>query len=207
MKISIARALTEIKTLDNRIQSKINSGVFVASVKKSSAKVNNVYTREEFGVQAKANYESITDLIERRRLIKSAVVKSNAETTVTIGEVTYTVADAIERKKNLHFEKSFLEILERQYRNAIANTNSNNEKVDVNLDRLLSASLGSDSVKKEDTSVFSQAYKDANYYEVLDVLNLKDGIEKVKTELLKFDSEFNIVLTESNAITLVEIPE
>jgi hypothetical protein len=207
MKISIARALTEIKTLDNRIQSKINGGVFVASVKKSSAKVNNVYTREEFGVQAKANYESITDLIERRRLIKSAVVKSNAETTVTIGEVTYTVADAIERKKNLHFEKSFLEILERQYRNAIANTNSNNEKVDVNLDRLLSSSLGSDSVKKEDTVTFSQAYKDSNYYEVLDVLNLKDQIENIKTELLKFDSEFNIVLTESNAITLVEIPE
>jgi hypothetical protein len=39
------------------------------------------------------------------------------------------------------------------------------------------------------------------------VLNLKDQIENIKTELLKFDSEFNIVLTESNAITLVEIPE
>lgn len=208
MIMTITRALTEVKLLDSRIETKIQGGQFIASVKKSSAKVNNMFTREEFEKYVNSTYDSIKDLMERRRIIKSSIVKSNAITLVKIGDKEYTVADAIERRKNIEVERELVEVLERQYKNAVANANANNEKVDRNLDNLLNSSLSADTNKKGESVIgFAEAYRNDNYYEVIDVLNLKSEIEKIKTDIMKFDGEFDICLTESNSITTIEIPD
>jgi len=121
--------------LKKRIESKINSTQFISGKKRSAKKIDNVFTVDEFGKEVKANYDSIIDLIERLKIIKSAIVKFNAEQTVIIADKEMTVADAIERKNNIVFEKTLLKKMVNQYNNIIAIINTRNEDMEQKLDR------------------------------------------------------------------------
>jgi hypothetical protein len=205
--ISIARALTELKTLDSRIENKINGTNFIAGAKKSSKKINNIYTREEFVDDVTSNYQSIIDLINRRKVIKSAIVNSNAITKGIIGGKEYTIADAIERKNSIELDKTLLRQLEGQYKNVIAQIDRNNEIVEQNLNKLLEASVGSDKKVSDDTTAFSEAYRTQNSFEVINPLKLQDKIETLRKEIEDFETEVDAVLTESNVLTKIEIPD
>ncbi|WP_297419640.1 hypothetical protein [Clostridium sp.] len=207
MEISIARALTELKTLDSRIQNKIGGTNFIAGVKKSSKKVNNIYTRDEFNTDVVANYQSIVDLIKRRKVIKSAIVNSNAITKVTIADIEYTVADAIERKNSIELDKTLLIQLESQYRNVITSVDRNNEAVEQNLQNLLTASVGADKKASNDTTLFAEAYRNQNSFEVVNPLKLQEKIEVLRKEIEDFETEVDVILTESNVITKIEIED
>ena len=95
-KISITEALNELKLYDSKINKAIANAKLASAAKKSSDKVG-VVKKEEFEERAKASYQSVTDLIANRNALKSAIVKSNAVTEVTINGKTMTVAEAIER--------------------------------------------------------------------------------------------------------------
>ena len=104
MKMSIHRALGELKTLDKRIRKEIENTIFIGAKKKSS---NTEYkTRTsivDFNNNVNSSIQSINDLILRRKEIKEAIVNSNANTFVTIGDNKMTVASAIERKTSIGY--------------------------------------------------------------------------------------------------------
>lgn len=79
-KMLVTQALNELKLLDDRINKAINDAVLVIAAKRSEKKVNPNLTKEDFEIRAKAGYQSVLDLIERRKKIKAAVVTSNAVT-------------------------------------------------------------------------------------------------------------------------------
>lgn len=208
MEISVARALKELKTINARIQNKIYETSFIAGVKKSSKKVNNVLTREEFEKDVKSSYDSITALIERRKQLKSAIVKSNAETKVLIGNIEYTVADAIERKQSIELDKMLLNLMQKQYNNVVANVQKNNDLVEEKLNNLIAQSLSS-GVDKKDTAMsgFAEAYRNDNQFEVVDPLVLKTKIDALREYIENFDSECDSTLSESNAVTKILIAD
>jgi hypothetical protein len=208
--LSITRALAELKLLNDRITRKVSDSTFVSSNKKSAKKVNNVYSIDEFNEMVKANYQSIVDLIKRRKLIKSAIVESNAKTIVTIGGKEMTVADAIERKESISYDKILLQEMERQYKYALAKVQSENDKVQVKLDELLIASFGKEGkqkVSEDEINIIANPYREANEYQVIDVLDLKNKIEELKTSIEDFELNVDFELSTSNAITKIEIPD
>ena len=83
-KMSVHKALCELKTLDARIQKGIDESVFVFANKHSNTKVSGMNLGEYSG-EIKKRYQSVTDLIARRDAIKRAVTLSNASVKVTIG--------------------------------------------------------------------------------------------------------------------------
>ena len=86
MKMSIHRALAEIKMLDKRIERSIHNCAFVGMKKKSASNVHNsTLTKDAYQEGVKADYQSVKDLINRRTNIKRLVVLSNATTSVEIG--------------------------------------------------------------------------------------------------------------------------
>ena len=85
-KMTVHKALCELKTMDSRIQKAIDSSPYVVVNKHSSKKINGV-SIDEFCRQAKSAYQSVNDLINRRNAIKRAVVLSNA-TTKEIGRAS-----------------------------------------------------------------------------------------------------------------------
>ena len=98
-KMTVHKALCELKTLDARIQKSIQQGTFVFANKHSNNKVAGV-SINTYSEEIRAAYQSAKDLIARRDAIKRAVTLSNATVKVTIGGKEYTVAEAIEMKNH-----------------------------------------------------------------------------------------------------------
>lgn len=206
--MTITRGLAELKLLDKRIMRKIFDSNFLIANKKSNKKLNGNMTKEEFVQNSKSSYESISDLIERRKKIKSAIVDSNAKTKVTIAGKEMTVAEAIERKDSIQYEKELLDRMEYQYKNTLAEVNRQNEKVQQNLDNLLNTSFGKEGKQKateNEIEIIAKPYLQQNEYEVIDPLNIYNKIEELKEDIEQFELEVDFTLSESNTITKIEI--
>jgi len=210
MEMSITRALSELKLLNSRIERKTGESVFLTANKKSAKKVNNVYTKEEFIENAKADYQSVLDLIERRKKIKSAIVASNSNTVITIAKKEMTVAEAIERKESIVFDKKLLEAMVRQFNSVVASANQSNQIVQNKLDELITVSFGKEAkqkVSEDDIALISKPYLEQNEVEIINPLNLQDKVKALKEEIENFESEVDFILSESNTITKIEIAE
>lgn len=206
-KISITEALTELKLYDSKINKALSSSTFVGAKKKSSDKVG-VTTLDNFINNAKSGYQSISDLIVNRAKIKSAIVQSNALTKVEVAGRTYTVAEAIERKNSIEYDKNLLMEMKAQwskYSNAVLKENA---KVDAQVDKMLETFLGKDSEKKiseTDLSTISDPYREKNEFELIDPLNLYEKIQDLESQIDAFEAEVDTRLSISNSITYIEV--
>lgn len=210
-KMSITQALRELKLLDAKIYRNVQSSdqKYIAIAKKSSDCVgtSNI-KRETFVNNAKADYQSVCDLIENRKRIKEAIVQSNASTVVEIGGEKYTVAQAIERKNSIQYEKDLLNHLRQEYDYANTNVTSANARVDMQIDKMLEAYIGKDGDKKiteADLEVITKPYRQKNEWELVDPLGLLDKIEKLAKDIEDFESNVDVCLSMINATTFIEI--
>lgn len=206
-KISITEALNELKLYDSKINKAIANAKFASATKKSSDKVG-VIKKEEFEERAKASYQSVTDLIANRNALKSAIVKSNAVTEVTINGKTMTVAEAIERKNSIDYDVTLLNEMKKQYVTATDTVNKENKKVDNKVDELLSTLIGKDSdkkISKEDQEAIEKPYREKNEYEFIDPIGIYDKMLALEADVDGFNSEVDTRLVLSNATTFIEI--
>lgn len=206
-KISITEALNELKLYDSKINKAIANAKLASAAKKSSDKVG-VVTKEDFEERAKASYHSVTDLIANRNALKSAIVKSNAVTEVTINSKTMTVAEAIERKNSIDYDVTLLNEMKKQYVTATDTVNKENKKVDNKVDELLSTLIGKDSdkkISKEDQEAIEKPYREKNEYEFVDPIGIYDKMLELESDIDGFNSEVDTKLVLSNATTFIEI--
>ena len=206
-RISITEALNELNNYDGRIKKALSRSNFIGAKKKSSDKVG-VFKKETFESNAKKEYQSVSDLIANRRKIKSAIVQSNATTKVEIGDHTYTVAEAIEYKNSIEYNKLLLDTLKEQWQDATYEVDKQNKKVDAQIDKLLETFLGKDSEKKvseTDLSTISDPYREKNEYELVDPLDSYELIQKLEDEINAFESEVDVRLSVSNSVTYIEV--
>lgn len=206
-KISITEALNELKLYDSKITKRITNSTLCGVAKKSSDKVG-VVKKEDFDERAKASYQSVTDLIANRNTLKSAIVKSNAITEVTVADKVMTVAEAIERKNSIEYDETLLNEMKRQYANATATVDKENKKVDAKVDELLTTLIGKDSDKKlnkEDQESVERPYREKNEFEFIDPLELYEKIQILEADIDGFKSKVDTVLVLSNATTFIEV--
>lgn len=206
MEISIHRALAELKMLDKRINKAIMQGTYVAMQIGDEAP-RGYKSKEEFNKEAKASYDSVQDLIKRRNAIKAAVVASNAVTKVNVAGVEMTVAEAIDRKDAIDYERGFLNQLRRQL-NAVNNEiEMERQTMEHRLDKRIEADLGSKDRKdnaeevENITKQFLKRYKPA----MVDPVSIKEEIDKLTTAIEEFEMEVDFVLSESNTSTTIEV--
>ena len=206
-KMLVSVALNELKLLDSRIIKEIDRGSFISRAKKSSPKVSPAMSKEEFIEEAKSKFNSVKDLIERRAKIKAAIVDSNAKTEVEIDGVKMTRADAIERKSSINYEKLMLNELKDQLNIHTAKVNSSNYEVDNKIDSLVQAAYGKEgknNIKQEDYDAIAKPYREANEWDIVDPLNLKDVIEEMEKRIDGFESNVDSALQISNCTTYIE---
>ena len=203
--MTVTKALSELKLLDKRINRGIYEAEFVGVVVGDKKKVDHIDV-EEFKQKVKSNYDSVVDLIAYRNKIKSAIVSSNAQTTVTIAGNTYTVAEAIERKTSIQYEQELLQRLKTYYLNASTEIDRINENVQVRLDRSLEQMLSNDGKQdNEFINQFTENFNKKNQAKLVDPLNIKEKIETLETEIEDFLSEVDHELSVSNATTIIEV--
>ena len=118
--MSVHKALSELKIMENRITNAIGTGTYCIENKHSNEKIKGVLI-DDYKKVMQGNYDKATDLIKRYNAIKKAVVLSNAKTTVMIGEKEYTVAEAIYMNNHgVQFDELLLLELRQQYQKAQA---------------------------------------------------------------------------------------
>jgi len=206
-KITVTRALAELKLLDSRIKKEIQGTIFVDAYRKRDKQTQICgKTNPEFEADVKARSTSIRDLITRRANMKSAILRSNAENTVKIDGETYTVTEAIERKNSIEYEK----ILLNKMKSDFSTVREKAEQINLDLERkvgeMLLNNLGTDKrANKDDYDNIAKPFMEQNQLNVLDPIKIEKKIEDLEKKIDSFLSEVDFVLSEANAKNKIEI--
>lgn len=206
MEFTITRALAQVKNLDKRIEKKISNLTAITYVKNSSDVVyDGKFTREEFAKNQRAELKSIQSLIALRKQLKSKIVISNANTKIVVGDITYTVAEAIERKNSIQHEIDLLERLKTRLKLAQAFIRTKNDAVEENALGIIQSLAGKDKAIKLDDNKLAQDYVKENSYGLIDPIDINKLIENMDKDIDAFTTNVDFALSESNAITKIDI--
>lgn len=206
-KMTIHKALCELKILDSRINNAISSARFCLANKHSNEKVNGV-TVEKYQETMKASYNKASDLIRRREAIKRAVVLSNAKTIVKIGGKEYTVAEAIEMNNHgIDLKLQLKNAMKKQYDSAMTAIISKNSVVDDKATEYVVGLFGQKESKtaNEEYEKARKSYIEANTMELIDPVNILEKIEALEVEIADFTTEVDSALSVSNALTEITV--
>ena len=197
-KMTITRALAELKLLDKRIKKATSSTTFIG-VKLS--KFNESYDP----VKIKASWQSINDLLKRYHLIKFAILDSNSRTKVNIGGTEYTVAEAIAKKDSSIYSQDLINEIRRQRLSVDKEVTYHNEKVQRKLDELINLTFKERSVESDELKLMTDTFLSNNKIDVVDPLNVDTMIDTLQEKYDGFMTEVDFSLSESNAKTTIQI--
>ena len=205
-KMTVHKALAELKTLDDRINTAIGESVFVRANRHNNTKIFGK-TIEEFKADSAASLVSATALINRRNAMKRAVVLSNAVTKVEIGGVEYTVAEAIEM--NNHGMENLVELrncLREQYSSVKRMVESENgDKLVKACENYIQATFGTkEKINNPDIEMAQKVYMTNNTYDIVTGLDIEKVIKELTDRIDAFKAEVDSALSVSNALTVIE---
>lgn len=205
-KLTIHGALRELKTLDSRIN-RATSELTIIGCKKSSSDTDYTTGRDvkKFETEARAGYDKVKALIERRDAIKRAIILSNATTHVQIDNVDYTVAEAIDKKSSIEYERDLLANMKADVGKAKAIVSRNNSKMEDNLNKQIENLTAGNATKVESMQDFANMYRADNSWTLIDPLNAEEIIDKLESKITKFLDTIDEALSVSNAITTIII--
>ena len=208
-KMTIHRALAELKLIDSKIEKAINL-VEPSGVMQAGKLVNGLHQKEEFETDAKAKFQSVVDLIDRKHKIKSAITMANGITQVEISGKKMTIAEAINYKSIIAFRKTLITILSRKHSVVKGKFITENEKVNnVALEnaKIMIGKQGDDRVKPTDDDVKAivEPFVRRNEFHLVDPLQVEKLVSVLQSEVDSFEAEVDAVLSEINAVTIIEI--
>lgn len=209
-KMSVTRALAELKRIDERVQRMIGESVFVSAVAGKADKAKLLMgndTVENAKAKIQSAYDKIQSEITKRALIKSKIVASNASTKITLGGVEMTVAEAIEMKKSIEMKAQLKISMQRQLSQANSVVTQQNQKLEQQIEQNLATIYGSDKSKYDATTfeTVAKPQRDAKEASLLDPLDLASKIEALTEEISLVETELDFLLSESNARTEIEV--
>ena len=199
--ISVTQALSELKLVRKRIDNVVD-GVEFTTLKKA----NDLLDVTKFSSKATAAHQSFTDLLARYNALKAAIVKSNATTHVTIAGVDYTIAEAVERKRTIEFERDLLIRFQQQFTRVKEDFEAHQRNEQARVERLLTTELAKDA--KTNVEVIQQltaTFLAQNKATIVDPLNLADLIRTMTESIENFETKVDYILSESNGRTMLAL--
>lgn len=117
----------------------------------------------------------------------------------------YTVANAIERKGSICYEKQLLNILKQQRLSATNQVERHNQQERLQLQELLKANFGRESGKldPEATKSMEDTFWENNKASLIDPIEITPRIEKLENDIETFENEVDFVLSELNSQTYI----
>lgn len=212
-KMTITKALSELKVLGSRITAEIRSATF-CNVSKHTMRTLNGKNITDVKAEMQGSYDKIVALINRNNAIKKAVNKANASTIVSIGGEQMTVAEAIYMKQTgVDYMKALLNTMTIQYTNTQSLLQNNNgEKLtracEAYITGLYGASNNSNTVSDETVEAINAArakYIEENTFDLIEGIDTKKAIEDLKNKIDAFEAEVDAAITVANATTEIEI--
>lgn len=212
-KMTITKALSELKVLGNRITAEIRSATF-CNVSKHTMRTLNGKNITDVKAEMQGSYDKIVALINRNNAIKKAVNKANASTIVSIGGEQMTVAEAIYMKQTgIDYMKALLNTMTTQYTNTQSLLQNNNgEKLTRACETYIVSLYGTNSsnntISSEMVETINAArakYINENTFDLIEGIDTKKAIEDLKNKIDSFEAEVDAAITVANATTEIEI--
>lgn len=209
-KMSVTRALAELKRIDERIQRDIGSSVFVSVTvgKDANKKMSSGNdTPEKVASNIQSSFDSLEATMTQRSKIKAAIVASNAKTLVKVGNREMTVAEAIELKSTVSTKAMLVAYMRQQMNQAEALVQSLNAKLDAQIEQNLATIYGSEKSKIDATTYDVVAKPQRNLKEaaLLDPMKIAEKIKALDDEISLIKTELDYALSEVNAKTEIEV--
>lgn len=205
-KITLTKALAELKLLSKRIDKKVFE-LHPVAMKKGTMFQSSVKSQADFERDTKASWQSIFDLVDRRKKIKTALVVANATHFVTVCGTQMTIADAIEKKNFMETEGGIISDMRRKLVAVEGKVDTHNDSMADKLNHLLEATYArkDSQLSKEDYERIAKPFNESNRAKVVDPLNLKKKLDAMEEEHDKFLSEVDVCLSVANATTYIII--
>ena len=224
----VTQALDERDLLEKKIRHKIATAKLVDYAKNNESRTyESRMEREEFNEKVKAQFQQISDLIKRYQRIESAIIASNASSTIDTSFGTYTVAEAIALRNRMRtresvgnqetsdglrrnvtggFRRLLADEMVRQHVSALNTIAAKNRTLETQAEVMRLNILGKDTKVREDKPLaVVDAYVQEHRAELLDPLDLvgrsRQILEDEELLLKELDSQIKI----SNATTMLTI--
>ena len=210
-KMSVTRALAELKRLDDRLNRMTTDQSIFVSVAVGQGDKQKVLgvsdTVQNVVSQIQSNRDRVNSMIEMRAKIKAAVVASNAATKVKLGSREMTVAEAIELKKSIDVKRNMLATYRRQVIQANALVAKQNAALEAQIETNLATIYGNEK-GKVDASMFeaiAKPQREQKEASLIDPIKINDVIKSLEDEISLVETELDFTLSESNAKTDIVI--
>ncbi len=205
--LTITEALANLKLTEKKIKQSVDQlKIGIITNKNTGYAPPGFKNLEEYKGSLKAGLQSATDLIAYRNKLKAAIVQSNATTKVAVGDVTMSVAEAIERKNSVALQRSLLEKLN------VGITHSENEIAKVNkqveqkAEEYVRALNSANSAMTEDERKLAHTnYITQNRVYLVTPDETYSVKEKLETELDEFLNKVDVALSVINAKTEISV--
>lgn len=208
VKMSITKALAEVKRINEKLTELGNTKVVSVEKGNTNQFVNGkgLGTPAEFKANTKGLLDKLRDLVDRRNVIKLAIAKANLTTEVIVNGKKMPIIQAIDTK----------DILWRQD-NIYANWLENFAKADNVIQeqeytiqdltqQSVKAAFGSNQQTKPQITKDMEASYRAIYEGKICSNYTREQIQKLKDETTEALSEIDMILSEVNARTDIEVP-
>ena len=142
--MTVTDALAELTLLEKRINSArvaLDNNTLIAVVEVGKVPTG-FKSRDDHAAQARASLQRVDALIDRRRVIKRAIVLSNASTMVSVAGQEMTIAEAIEMKSFISYYKEVLATITSAYSRTCQEYKVAQARVKERLDKLAIEVLG-----------------------------------------------------------------
>lgn len=208
-KMSVYKALCELKILGNRINSAIADGKFCATNKHTNQKISGIPVDRYAKEVIEADFNKVNDLIRRERAIRRAVTRSNAATTVEICGETFTIAEAIEQHQRGNDQLNLLLTKLKNQRAAATKALAYNDsdKLEDEATNYVAMMFGNkeSKVSNEQIEGLKKQYKEAQQVDFIDPIHIDEEIKGLEEHIAQYSADFDAALSVSNATTIIEI--
>lgn len=210
--LTLTEALVKLKLVEKKIE-QANQQLVAGVVTVGSNVPVGFKSQEEFKQEVKKRIDSVEGLIKFRDNLKSAIVKANATTNVTIGSKSMTIAEAIERKNSIKFRKTLVGQLANQWVQLEKAVTQQNANLEIRADQFLTGMFGnkessqSPEEKQAERAAVRSTWLTNNRAGILTNDKVKQIVEELDKEITDFETNVDVALSVANAQTKIVVSD
>lgn len=202
-KISLHRAMAEIKSLTYQIQN------FNQSIVSTATKNNNMVghlSADAYKIQSQSNIDNYKSMVERLFKLRVARNLANSTTIVNVRGEQMTIDAALTKKSSVYYMQQLLNQIKAQMNTAQMQVAQANTEIDRKVDNQVTAIAGSNkTVKQEELNAIREMMERTTGREIVMGRNVMQFIEETERESVLFMTEIDFALSEINATTFVDV--
>lgn len=208
-RMTLHRAHLEITLLEQEIDKQIELFAPVTKQKRNGKLVSTRLTQTTFSMRASGGWQSIRNLMARKRRIRGAILLANATTKVSVCGEEYTIAEAIEQKTVMAKEREIVAETRKKVEKERQSVNDFQEQNKWRIAKLVEAAHGArgkdDPLPKEEYDAVAEPYLRENDVGMFDPLRCECLVAELEKNVDAFLATVDECISAANLTGMIEL--